>query len=54
MRVAIVDDMRVDSVALCSLLKARLPSSAFVDVYDSGERFLEAMAKYDLIFWTSS
>lgn len=50
MRVAIVDDMRVDSVALCSLLKARLPSSAFVDVYDSGERFLEAMAKYDLIF----
>lgn len=50
MRVAIVDDLRSDSAALSELLTARLPSSVFVDVYDSGERFLDSTLKYDLIF----
>lgn len=50
MRVAIVDDLSMDSAVLSDLLTARLPSSVFVDVYDSGERFLDSTSKYDLIF----
>lgn len=50
MRVAIVDDLRADGVALYGLLTARLPSLTYVDVYDSGERFLDSTVKYDLVF----
>lgn len=50
MRVAIIDDLQRDSVALRALLVARLPSTTFIDIYDSGARFLNAQVRYDLIF----
>lgn len=50
MRVAIVDDLRVDAEALRDLLNAMLPISTFVDIFDSGEAFLASTIKYDLIF----
>lgn len=50
MRVAIVDDQRADSAALYGLLTEAMPMLTFVDVYDSGERFLDSSAQYDLVF----
>lgn len=50
MRIAIVDDLRADSTSLYNMLIMRTQTAASVDVYSSGERFLDAKVKYDLVF----
>ena len=50
MRIAIVDDERRDCAALNEMLAERLSRPAFIDVYNSGVRFLDSEMRYDLIF----
>ncbi len=50
MRVAVVDDLRMDAENLRGMLDRRLPSGTFIDLYESGEAFLASQSRYDLIF----
>ena len=50
MRVAVVDDLRTDAETLRGLLSKHLPEAVFIDLYESGEAFLAAEAKHDLVF----
>ena len=50
MRVAVVDDLRMDVENLRGMLDRRLPSGTFIDLYASGEAFLASQSRYDLIF----
>ena len=50
MRVAVVDDLRMDAENLRGMLDRRLPSGTFIDLYASGEAFLASQSRYDLIF----
>ena len=50
MRIAIVDDERQDCATLSEMLAERLSQTAFIDVYDSGNHFLDSEVHYDLVF----
>ena len=50
MRIAIVDDERQDCATLSEMLAGRLSQTAFIDVYDSGNHFLDSEVHYDLVF----
>ena len=50
MRVAVVDDLRMDAENLRGMLDRRLRSGTFIDLYASGEAFLASQSRYDLIF----
>lgn len=45
MRIAIVDDLCADSAALHDMLTMYTQAAASVDVYSSGERFLDSKIK---------
>ena len=48
MRIAIVDDERQDCATLSEMLAERLSQTAFIDVYDSGNHFLDSLQKRHL------
>ena len=50
MRIAIVDDLRMDAEKLRGLLAVRLPAGTPIDLYDSGAALLASEAKHDLVF----
>lgn len=50
MRIAIVDNERQDCATLSEMLAERLSQTAFIDVYDSGNHFLDSEVHYDLVF----